>query len=425
MFWVRITLAHSSAMLSMSMLRPSLLQAGGDARGGHGRLLGRHREVQQVDEHEAQRVVHAEQEGFHQRRGAQVGHQDLEQRHEADHQPGAGRGHEHAAQLLAVVGHVVLAGVAGVFGDVARQQVDIVAQQVAHHVFVVVRLDQFQSQRHGGVAARIVLLLVDQEQQLAHAVQALRQRHQQVGEGDAGALAQRLLADLGDHRVALVEHDQQVARVFELDFFTGQLALVGVEIGVDLEVLHHEGRFVGLHLGVEIGQARLQADGAHAVGQGADRIEQAGQHEVAVVRRGVLHHIEQGQPVFGRHRGDPQVVGALVDDLVQRFAQVVVAQRRRQDAVGDAGAQFGEEAVVGQHADLGVQAGVAAGRKQLARVVVQRQRVGRIALQQLAQGAHVGGGGRTVVGALGAQRGEQLDHQADIVTLRIDSFEDF
>jgi hypothetical protein len=49
----------------------------------------------------------------------------------------------------------VLAGAAGVFRDVARQQVDIVAQQAAHLVLGVVGFGQFLGQvERGGAAQR-------------------------------------------------------------------------------------------------------------------------------------------------------------------------------------------------------------------------------------------------------------------------------
>jgi hypothetical protein len=53
-------LGHAVEVDVAAVLR---LQAGGNARGRHRRLLGGNREVQQVDEHEADRVVHAEHEG--------------------------------------------------------------------------------------------------------------------------------------------------------------------------------------------------------------------------------------------------------------------------------------------------------------------------------------------------------------------------
>jgi len=282
---------------------PAILavQAGGDARSRHGRLLGGHREVQQMDEHEADRVIHAEHEGFDQRRRAQVGHQDLEQGHEADDDAGARRREEHGAHLAAVFRDVVLARAAGIFRHIARQQVDIVGKQVADLVLVVVRLDQFQRQRDGtGAAAAdglgIVPVLrgidrdggdvhvarcgqlaarVDEEQQLAQAVYALRQCHQQIGEGDAGALVQGLLADLGDDGVALVQHHQQVARILDVLDISVQQVRIRVQVGVHFRVLHHEGRLEDFNFAVETRQFRLQAHGADAVGQGADGVEHA------------------------------------------------------------------------------------------------------------------------------------------------------
>jgi hypothetical protein len=77
-------------------------------------------------------------------------------------------------------------------------------------------------------------------------------------------------------------------------------------------------------------------------------------------RRRVGDDVEQLQPVGVRHRADPQVIVFAAQHLVERIGQVEVVERGRQDAVGDAAFQFGEEAVVRQDADVGIQAGVAA-----------------------------------------------------------------
>ncbi|MNT63362.1 hypothetical protein D3C72_2011710 [compost metagenome] len=98
----------------------------------------------------------------------------------------------------------MLARAAGVFRHIARQQVDIVGKQVADLVLVVMRAYQFQRQSHGARAAaadglRVQQVLrgvdrdggdvhvvrcgqfaarVDEKQQLAQALDALRQGYQ-------------------------------------------------------------------------------------------------------------------------------------------------------------------------------------------------------------------------------------------------------
>jgi hypothetical protein len=361
-----VDLAPRMALLGVAV------QGGGDARGGHGRLLGGDGEVQHVHQHEAEGVVEAVEQGLDQRRTVLVGNQDLDDRHAADEQPGAGGGAQHGAELGAALRDIVFAGAAGVFGDVARQQVDVVAQQAAHLVLGVVGLGQFLGQRDGGGAPRrqrrfagridvACLRLarhcfqvdrgrgrqraagVHQVEQLAQAVDALGERHQHIGQRHAGAGVECAAADLHHHLLALVEHHQQVAGVFHVGGVTGQYPPVAVEIVVGLDVLHQEGRidFLDFHVGMD--QARLQAERAHAAGQGTDRVQQTAQGGLARrVRRRVRRprrmrdHVEQFQPVAGRHRAYPLVVVFAAEHAVEGIRQVEFVERRRQDAVGHA-----------------------------------------------------------------------------------------
>ena len=157
------------------------------------------------------------------------------------------------------------------------------------------------------------------------AVDALLHRHQQVGEGDAGAVRQRQAPDLEHHVLALVEHHQQVARVVGTFALAGEIPRVFVEVAVGLDVLHQEGRIEILDLAVAVHQARLEAERADAAGQGADRVQQALERDQAraagravVRRRGIGDHVEQLHPVAVGHRTDPFEVVLAVQHLVER-----------------------------------------------------------------------------------------------------------
>lgn len=88
--------------------------------------------------HEAQRVVHANEEGFDERWQVQLHETDLDERHERDHQACAHRRPEHVSILTPVVGDIVLAGLAGVVGDAQRQQPRVAPDEVAHAVLAIV-----------------------------------------------------------------------------------------------------------------------------------------------------------------------------------------------------------------------------------------------------------------------------------------------
>jgi hypothetical protein len=359
--------------------------------------------------------------------------------------------------FAALLGDVVFARAAGVFGHVARQQVDVVAHQAAHLVLGVVRLDQLLRQVERGRAAqrgrrlgrrrglrrqrfdvdrrrgRQLAAGVDQEQEFAQAVDALAERDQQVGQRHAGAGVQGAAADLQHHVLALVEHHQQVLGVVDGFGIARQQAAVIVEVFVGFDVLHQEGRvdFLDFHVGVD--QARLQAERAHAAGQRADRVEQAGNGHLARAilrckpfgigrRRGIGNRVEQLEPVGVRHGADPLIIGLAAQHAVERVGQVELVERGRQDAIADAALQLGKEAVVGQDADVGIQARMAARFEQAHHVVAQRPGLGRIALEQLRERAHLRARVGVVAHAVRADLVDQVGQQVDAVAVGIEAF---
>ena len=131
-------------LLQMFFLAVALLDGLGDGRRGHGRLLGCHREVQHVNQHEADAVVEAEQYGLGKLRQMQLGDVDLEHGHEGDDESGARGGLEERQVFFLVAGDVMLAGLARVVGDAQRQQV-YVAQHVAGDIILfVLRAGEFR-----------------------------------------------------------------------------------------------------------------------------------------------------------------------------------------------------------------------------------------------------------------------------------------
>jgi hypothetical protein len=274
---------------------------------------------------------------------------------------------------------------------------------------------------------------VHQEQQLLQAVDTLLQRDQQIGQGNAGAAAQRQAPDLEHHVFALVQHHEQVARVVRARDVAIQVARIFIQVPVDLDVLHQERRIEVLDLAVAVHQARLQAQRADAARQCADRIEQALERDharaprVRVSRdRRTFDHMEQRHPVGIGHRADPFEIVLAVQHLVECIGQVQVFQCRRQETVRNAAFQLGDETIVRQDADVAVQAGMAALFKQRGDVAAQRPGLVGISLEKLGQRPH--GLGRIVHGLphpslARAQMAYQLDQQVDVVTVGVDSFE--
>ena len=91
--------------------------------------------------------------------------------------------------------------------------------------------------------------------------------------------------------------------------------------------------------------------------------------------------VEQFEPVGVGHGADPFDVALVVQHLLERVGQIQVVQRRRQHAVRDAAFQLGEEAIVGQDADVAVETRVAALFQQPRQVAAQGPGVAGIAFE--------------------------------------------
>ena len=125
----------------------ALLHRGRQRRCGHRRLLGGNGKMQHMNQHKAQRIIHAEHKGLHQWRQNQPRGQNLQRGHGSDNHPGAGGGFVHADKAFFVGADVMLAGFAGVFSHLKRNQLAVGGQQRAHAAFAVQRIGNVDQQR--------------------------------------------------------------------------------------------------------------------------------------------------------------------------------------------------------------------------------------------------------------------------------------
>ncbi len=183
----------------------------------------------------------------------------------------------------------------------------------------------------------------------------------------------------------------------------GKQALIAVQVMIDLDVLHQKRRIEIFDVGMAANQARFQAQRANPAGQRADRFEHAEQGGTgAIGGRGVRrwrcsgNDIVQGQPVGARDGVDPGIVGADIQDLVDCVVQVDVAQCGGQAAIGDTAFELSKKAIVREHADIGIQAGVAAALKQARQIAAQSRYERRATSEQMRQGTDARAGERPI-----------------------------
>ncbi|ERJ32921.1 hypothetical protein L810_5502 [Burkholderia sp. AU4i] len=336
-----------------------VVQLARERRRGHRRLLGREREVQEVHQHEAGRVVDAREQPFEHRLQVRARDRELHaHRHDGDE--AAARGHPQHLQVLgAAARDVVLAGVRVGFDELAREQREVAAHEVRHALAVVVRVDELG-------------------RQVRHPVQVVA-RHprveQHLGAQDAHAHPLDLEHDVDRHAVAvqvrehLVDGDpafvEQHAQVVDL---VQQLARVAAVLDGRVRGLDREHR---AREAVE--RLRFQRLARVVVGEpAAHRLRQAGRADLAgqVVQRGqqvarertrlvalFVGDVEREQVGEARE----EIVGQRVDPLRvfrrrehqrEERRQLAAVRRRRDQRRVDPLEQRAEEARVHGHAGV-------------------------------------------------------------------------
>jgi hypothetical protein len=339
--------------------RSRVFQRRRDRGGGHRRLLGRHREAEQVDQDEADAVVEAEGNALGQRRQVQLRELELEHGHDGDDDAAAGRAFRHCPPVGAIFRDVVFAVAAGVVGDVAREQPDVLADKLAHLVARPLGDQQGLHQLH---RTRRRVRRDTQVEQQAQAIDQLSQPCQQVGEADADAVLAGLASHAVERCIALVEQNRDVADFIHIR--RRGAAVRALQQRHQHGVLGQEGRFVALQGRVGAQQLAVERRPGDAVGKHAAGFQQvAGQRVLRedVVRRtaGADFHDSnrtgQLEPEFiadGRH---PEVVGRLRKYDVQDAAQVAFVPHRRQQTLAQALCQFEPEAKRRAYSGFGIE----------------------------------------------------------------------
>ena len=186
-----------------------VLELGGHGGGRHCRLLGRHGEVQHLDEHKADRIVHAcgqarPEDGQPQRIQRKLG-----QRGESHYKAAAsGLGH-HVAVLALVAGDVVLARLGAALGHLGGQQRGIGGQQGAHAAAFQPHGNQIGQHFRSFVGAVVGQQAV---QQAANAQDASTHLTQAEDQADGDAFGLDIGVDRRDGRAAGFESFAQLRR---------------------------------------------------------------------------------------------------------------------------------------------------------------------------------------------------------------------
>ncbi|ESS36550.1 hypothetical protein P355_2288 [Burkholderia cenocepacia KC-01] len=282
-----------------------------ERRRGHRGLLGREREVQEVHQHEAGRVVDAREQPFEHRLQVRARDRELHA-HGHDGDEAAARGHPQHLQVLgAAARDVVLAGVRVGLDELAREQREVAAHEVRDALAVLVRVDQLGGQmRHPvQVVARHPRVQQRFRAQDAHA-HPLDLEH----DVDRHAVAVQVREHVVDGDPAFVEQHAQVVHLVQ------QLARVAAVLDGRMRGLDREHR-----AGEAVERLRFERLARIVVGQpAAHRLRQAGRADLAgqVVQRGqqvareraglvalFLGDVERNQAGEARE----QVVGQRVD----------------------------------------------------------------------------------------------------------------
>ena len=312
----------------------------------------------------------------------------------------------------------MLAGAAGVFGDLQRQQVGAAGHQRAHAVARCLAVYQFEQQ---GCGLRAGFLRRGQRDrhQASDPRDALAAVSQAQREGNACPLPARQVAHRVERGVAAGECAVQPFGSIRRYLRQGAPRRVGLRAPAEQggRLLQEDGvgrigrAVVAQHLGVG-------AQGSEAMGEQAQRLEgllaqplPAGQG-VGLGVSGLGHDGDQPRPARLPHRLDPFGIVGAWEDLAEDVHPQAGIGHRGQPAPRDPARQPGHESALEGDSGLGEQVPLPAAREQREEVPGQRGRVDGFGLQPVAQAIHpLGGCGGSLVGR-GPQRFDQFDQPA-------------
>ncbi|KGD59540.1 hypothetical protein DP49_7053 [Burkholderia pseudomallei] len=330
-----------------------------DRRRGHRRLLRREREVQEVHQHEARRVVDAGEQPFEHR--LQVRARDPE--FDADggdrHEAAARRHAQHLQVFGAAARDVVLARVRVRLDELAREQGEVAAHEVRHALAVLVRVDELgrQAREPAQIVARHPRVQQRLRAQDAHA-HALDLEH----DVDRYAVAVQVREHVVDRHAALVEQHAQVIDLVQ------QLARVATVVEHGLRGLdgEHRAREPVERLRFErrarilVRQAAAhglrQPRRADLAGEVVQRGEQVARERAGLVAL-LVGHVEReqvrqpGEQIVGQ-RVDPLRVGGRRKHQREERGELAAVRRGRNQRRIDALDKRAEEARMHGHAGV-------------------------------------------------------------------------
>ena len=384
-----------------------------DPGGGHRRLLGGDREVQQMHDDEAGRVVHAEQECLPEGRQVQRSEPDLDQGHRTDDDAGTGGRAGHRPVFGARGGDVVLTGPARVFGHLQRQQIGAAQNEITHAVSARLALDEIDQQRPARNGARVGIAVAQHEQQHRHPADRCASAQHQARQGDAGALLARQLAGAQQSLVALVQQHGEVAggvlvqpRPRALAFRSRHVrAARGRQAAQHLVGLREERRTLVWRRCVVAQQFGIHAQSRQAMREHPQRLQGLGaQHArcacaepVGFLRPFCIdvspQHLDQPGPSILPCQCDPVTIVPVCEDFADQIDPVQAVRRLRQDAQACPPEQFGQKALPGFDPGLGQQVPLGTPWNQPAEQPRDGAGQGRVRRERGAQRIQTGDGG--------------------------------
>ncbi len=339
------------------------------------RLLGGDGEAEHVDQHEAEPVVEAEHRSLPKERQVDIHQQDLDQGHGADDQTGARGRPVHGDELVPRPAHVVLAGVARLFRDAARQQLHGAAEQVADAVALVFLPHEGEEHADDALAGHRPHRLegtpegaVDDAQPADRLADPGHDEHQVHGD----ARFARPAAHRVDVVLALRQQDFEVPVLPRVGRRTGRTPL---HERAHFVGLRQERRFVPRERRHVPQQGGLGAERREAHGQEAHRLEQL---MPALAPRGLEHgsvhadRLKQGVPVLERHGLEPLVIPRVIEDLRQEAAQERLVHGGRKQPPQQPSPQAAHEPGAVEDPGLRVEQPLAAGLEQRGKVAAER-----------------------------------------------------
>ena len=330
-------------------------ELGRHGRGGHGWLLGGHREMQQLHQHKAHRIVHTRPETRPEGRQRQGVQAKLDQRGESNHQPAARCLVDHGAVFGWRAGDVVLARFSAALGHLGRDQRGVGGEQCAQTAPLLAHLHQRRHQpggRQGGLGRQQAV------EQQPHAHDAFAQLAQAEHQPDGDAVVFKVRVNRGRGGAAGLQPLAQALRGF--------VEPVGGAQGVQhlhAQALHvADQRMEGLGFARFFAHAKAQFRGkpgredlSRAVGDGVEQ-RVAPQRDAAFLAR---RHQQGGQAVelCFVQRGHPLRVKFMGHCQHEQFRRIDRVRRARQPLGAQARRQLAHKSGAWRKAEVGQQGG--------------------------------------------------------------------